>query len=187
MFAKLGFKHALVPIVDDMKEILIRFGKTIDGEFYGYTTYKVCDKTAEQLLSFIPEEYRDGFEPSLIEINVPDLPPHIDNLILASINFYTDADGGLTTFYTVKPGVYPRIEQLPNQTDGGVFVEEDLDVYSTYTAEAGDAYVLAIKQIHSVKGEKGKVRRAYCLKSYKYTYFQVLGMLTNYGLEFPHG
>jgi hypothetical protein len=186
MFAKLGSKHALVPIVDDMKDILIRFGKTIDGEFYGYTTYKVCDDTAKQLLSFIPEEYHKGFEPCLIEINVPDLPPHVDNKILASINFYTDADEAVTTFYTTKPGQAIRVERLPNQTDGGIFVEEDLNEYASFTAQAGDAYILAIKQVHGVKGNN-QMRRAYCLKSYDYTYFQILSMLNNYGLEFPHG
>ena len=187
MFAKLGFKHALVPNVDDMKKILIRFGKTIDGEFYGYTTYKVCDESAKQLLSFIPEEHRSGFEPCFIEINVPELPPHIDNKILASINFYTDADEAVTTFYTVKPGQAIEVERLPNQTDGGIFVIEDLDEYASFTAQAGDAYVLAIKQVHGVKGNKDKMRRAYCLKSYDYTYFQILSMIKNYGLEFPHG
>ena len=177
MFQKLNAKHKFHPIPEDMQHILVRFGKEIDGEFFGYTTYRVCEETAKKLLAYVPKKYRAGFEPCLIEINVADLPPHIDNLIHASINFYTDADQGVTTFYKVKPNQAIRIEKLPNQTDGGLFVEEDLDGYAEFTAEPGDIYALAIKQIHGVKGEQGKLRRAYCLKSYEYTYAQILEML----------
>jgi len=154
--------------------VIIRFGKTIDGAFYGYTTYAVSPETGERLLEFVPEKYRHGFEPSLIEVNVPNLPPHVDNEILSVLNFYVSTAGGETVFYS-KPDHDVFVEKLPNQTDGAVYRAEDLMVSDSFVAKPGDVYALDIKQIHGVVNCSG-LRRAYCLKSYVYNFQDVVRM-----------
>ena len=175
MFQLLTQKHNLQ--TDNEKEIIIQFGKTVNDKFYGYTTYKVNEDTGNKLLELIPENYRDAFEPSLISINIEDVVPHIDNEIKSAINFYIDTAEGVTSFHKIKAGVYPMIEKLPNQTDGSLFREEDLDTVTSFKAEYGDIYILDIKHIHSVKCRPNAIRTAYCLKSYIYNYNEVLDIL----------
>ena len=175
MYKVLTQKHNLQ--TKNENEIVIQFGKEVNGKFYGYTTYKVDEEVGNKLLELIPEKYRDAFEPSLISMNIEDVVPHVDNEIKASINFYIDTADGVTRFHRIKPGVYPIIEQLPNQTDGALFKEEDLDVVDSFKAEYGDIYVLDIKQIHSVKCKPNALRTAYCLKTYKYSFDEVLDIL----------
>ena len=175
MFKLLPQKHNLQ--TKNENQIIIQFGKEIEGKFYGYTTYKIAEETGNKLLEIIPEKYRDAFEPSLISINIEDVVPHIDNEIKTAINFYINTADGVTRFHKVKAGVYPIIEKLPNQTDGALFREEDLDIVNSFKAEYGDIYVLDIKQIHSVKCIPNAMRTAYCLKSYIYNYNEVLDIL----------
>ena len=175
MFKVLIQKHNLQ--AKNENEIVIQFGKEVNGKFYGYTTYKVDEETGNKLLELIPEEYRDAFEPSLISMNVEDVVPHIDNEIKTAINFYMDTADGVTRFHKIKAGIHPTIEKLPNQTDGALFREEDLDIIDSFKAEYGDIYVLDIKQIHSVKCRPNETRTAYCLKTYKYSFNEVINIL----------
>lgn len=173
MFKKLG-THTFQ--TEGESDIVVRFGKEVDGVFLGYTTYSVSSERALELLSYVPEEYRGGFEASLIEINVPDLPPHIDNAIKSAINFYVDTGDGWTIFYN-KPDHDVFVEKLQNQTDGCVYREEDLIKAGGFCASRGDIYALDIKQIHGVIGCKG-LRRAYCLKSYVYSFEDLMSWTT---------
>jgi hypothetical protein len=155
-------------------EILVRYGGTVGGKFYGYTTYNVDSKTGDKLLKIIPKVYRKDFEPSLISINIENVIPHTDTKIKAVINFYVDTADGITSFHKIKDGIAPYIEKLPNQTDGALYQEKDLDVIGRFKADYGDIYVLDVKQIHSVKCKPNAVRTAYCLKSYIHSYDDVL-------------
>jgi len=175
MFKLLPQKHNLQ--TNNENQIIIQFGKEIEDKFYGYTTYKIDKEIGNKLLEIIPEKYRNAFEPSLVSINIEDVVPHIDNEIKAVINFYVDTADGVTRFHKVKAGVHPIIEKLPNQTDGALFREEDLDIVNSFKAGYGDIYVLDIKQIHSVKCKPNAIRTAYCLKSYIYSYDEVLDIL----------
>jgi hypothetical protein len=175
MFKLLPQKHNLQ--TKNENQIIIQFGKEIEGKFYGYTTYKIDADTGNKLLEIIPKKYRNAFEPSLISMNIEDVVPHIDNEIKAVINFYVDTADGITRFHKIKPGVYPNIEKLSNQTDGALFKEEDLEVVDSFKAEQGDIYVLDIKQIHSVKCTPNATRNAYCLKTYKYSFNEVVNIL----------
>ena len=172
MFELLPYKHTLH--TKNESEILVRYGGTIGGRFYGYTTYKIDKQTSDKLLEIIPKVYRKDFEPALISINIENVIPHTDTKIKAVINFYVDTAEGVTSFHKVKEGVIPYIEKLPNQTDGALYQEKDLDVIGKFKAAYGDIYVLDVKQIHSVKCKPNAIRTAYCLKSYIHNYDDVL-------------
>ena len=88
MFEPLPNKHTLQ--TKNENEILVRYGGTIGGQFYGYTTYKIDIKTSNTLLKIIPKKYRQDFEPALISINIENVIPHTDTSIKAVINFYGD-------------------------------------------------------------------------------------------------
>jgi hypothetical protein len=175
VFQILTQKHKLQ--TKNENKIIVQFGKTVGNKFYGYTTYKINEKTSNKLLEIIPKKYRKDFEPSLISINIENVVPHIDNEIKASINFYIDTADGVTSFHKVKDGIAPYIEKLPNQTDGALYQERDLDIIGKFKANYGDIYVLDVKQIHSVKCKPNAIRTAYCLKSYTYSYNDVLNIV----------
>ena len=172
MFQILTQKHTLQ--TKNENEILVRYGGTIGGKFYGYTTYKIDVKTSNTLLKIIPKKYRKDFEPALISINIENVIPHTDTNIKAVINFYVDTAEGITSFHKIKDGIDPYIEKLPNQTDGALYQEKDLDVIGRFKADYGDIYVLDVKQIHSVKCKPNAIRTAYCLKSYTHSYDDVI-------------
>jgi len=175
MFELLIQKHNLQ--TKNENKVLVRYGRTIGNKFYGYTTYEIDDKTGDKLLEIIPKKYRKDFEPSLISINIENVIPHTDTKIKAAINFYIDTADGVTSFHKIKDGIVPYIEKLPNQTDGALYQERDLDVTGRFKANYGDIYVLDVKQIHSVKCKSNAIRTAYCLKSYIYSYDEVLDIL----------
>ena len=172
MFQILTQKHNLQ--TKNENEILVRYGGTVGGKFYGYTTYNVDSKTGDKLLKIIPKVYRKDFEPALISINIENVIPHTDTNIKAVINFYVDTAEGITSFHKIKDGIAPYIEKLPNQTDGALYQEKDLDVIGRFKADYGDIYVLDVKQIHSVKCKPNAIRTAYCLKSYIHSYDDVI-------------
>ena len=159
-------------------KICDQYGWTTDNKFYGYSSYFVDEDISNKLLAIIPEKYKNDFDPILISVNVVDLPPHIDNHIKASINFYIDTAEGTTRFHKIKDGIVPDIKKLPNQTDGAIYREEDLDIISFFKAEYGDIYVLDIKQIHSVKCKPNLIRTAYSLTTAKYSFEEVVNILT---------
>lgn len=175
MFKILTQKHNLQTMNEN--QILVQYGGTVGGKFYGYTTYKIDDKTSNKLLKILPKKYRKDFEPTLISINIANVIPHIDTKIKAVINFYVDTADGITSFHKVKEGITPYIEKLPNQTDGALYQERDLDTIGKFKANYGDIYVLDVKQIHSVKCKPDAIRTAYSLKSYTYNYEEVLNIL----------
>jgi hypothetical protein len=172
VFQILTQKHTLQ--TKNENEILVRYGGTVGGKFYGYTTYKIDVKTSNTLLKIIPKKYRKDFEPALISINIENVIPHTDTGIKATINFYVDTAEGITSFHKIKDGIAPYIEKLPNQTDGALYQEKDLDVIGRFKADYGDIYVLDVKQIHSVKCKPNAIRTAYCLKSYTHSYDDVI-------------
>jgi hypothetical protein len=172
VFQILTQKHNLQ--TKNENEILVRYGGTVGGKFYGYTTYNVDSKTGDKLLKIIPKVYRKDFEPALISINIENVIPHTDTNIKAVINFYVDTAEGITSFHKIKDGIAPYIEKLPNQTDGALYQEKDLDVIGRFKADYGDIYVLDVKQIHSVKCKPNAIRTAYCLKSYTHSYDDVI-------------
>jgi hypothetical protein len=175
MFKLLTQKHNLQTMNEN--EILVRYGGTIGGQFYGYTTYKTDNKTGNKLLEILPKAYRKDFEPALISINIANVIPHTDTKIKAVINFYMDTADGITNFHKIKKGITPYIEKLPNQTDGALYQERDLDIIGSFKANYGDIYVLDVKQIHSVKCKPDGIRTAYCLKSYTHNYDEVVNIL----------
>jgi hypothetical protein len=159
-------------------KICDQYGWTEGNKFYGYSSYFIDEDISNKLLDILPEKYKNDFASVLIRVNMVELPPHIDNHIKTTINFYMDTAEGTTRFHKIKDGIVPDIKKLPNQTDGAIYRKEDLDVISSFKAEYGDIYVLDVKQIHSVKCKPNLVRTAYSLTTAKYSFDEVVNILT---------
>ena len=152
----------------------MRYGETVNGEFKGIE-YLLIDTVAEELWQVIPEDQRDNFFMTMMQVNTA-IPPHTDSGIQSTINFYIRTDNCLTQFYRVKTDS-PRIKQVDNQTDGHIFDLEDLEPTESFIAEPGTAWLLDITKPHAVipLGEFSE-RQAIVLSS-KLPYSQVAALL----------
>jgi len=167
MFAKLNIKHNL-PVPKRGKE-LYKFGKIMDGKFCGIAYYDLDAKTANTVMQMFPEELRHHFQVTLMHINVPFVPPHIDNEIKVVMNCYVKTADATTKFYELATS-NPNIEKLPNQTDGMLLDEKDLREVGRFTAESGETWVLDVKKPHSVTCGNTEERIAYCMMSADLSY-----------------
>lgn len=174
-YIKLITKHSLKPPYTT-DGILARYGEYEGDIFYGYTSYKVTDEVSEALISIIPNKYRGDFYSTLLQINIP-LPPHIDNGIHTSINFYVETANGITNVYKKDPNKSPVMTKLPNQTDGCLYRKEDLLLCDSFKANEGDVYVLDVKEIHSVDIPSNSTRWLYSLQTAKHSFNDVVAML----------
>ena len=96
---------------------------------------------------YIPEEFRKLFGLNVMRIT-DQVPPHTDSRILTCINFYIKTQDAVTTFY--EPVDEVSRFQIPNQTDGYVFKQDNLSKVAQFCAQPGDAFVLNVAKIHSV-------------------------------------
>lgn len=167
MFAKLNVHHDL-PVPRHGKEIY-KFGKMIHGKFCGIAYYDLDARTSDRVLSMFPQELRHHFQVTLMHINIPFVPPHIDNEIKVVLNCYVKTAAATTKFYEMANNA-PSIEKLPNQTDGMLLDEKDLREIGSFTAESGDTWVLDVKRPHSVTCGNSEERIAYCIMSSDLSY-----------------
>lgn len=163
MFTKLNFNHTLTAVKPGKE--LFKFGKTFEGKFHGIAYYDVDANTNKQLLYTLPEPLRKYFKTTLMIINIPEVPPHIDNEIKLVINYYIKTARATTTFYNIATSK-PNIEKLPNQTDGAILDPNDLTPIGNFTANAGEVWALDVKRPHSVSCSKTEDRIAYCVQTY---------------------
>lgn len=170
MFTKLPYKHNLKR--QPYGSLMYRFGKELDGSFKGISYYRPYDDVASALLAKIPSKYWSDFIPTVMVINYQEIPPHIDNGILTTINFYVDTADAVTSFY--KETNRTTTSKLPNQTDGSLYDVETLEYVSSFKAEANDVYVLDVKQIHSVSCSQATERFVYCLQTSFIPYDEVI-------------
>jgi len=181
MFTKLNINHSFS--IQEERELKYQFGKVIDGVWYGNSYYAAEPKIESELKNKIPEKYRDLFEVTLMIITSPYIPPHIDNNIKLSVNFYMETGDAVTYFHKIKDNVIPNIEILPEQTTTGkLFSPNDLEIVGQFKANKGDVYILGVSEIHSVQSDTGSYREAYCLQSHVFTYEQMLDILAEGGI-----
>jgi hypothetical protein len=135
-------------------------------------TYYDAQLAGDGVLRTIPERYRKDFCLSLLKIT-GSVPPHTDSEVKTSINFYVEPGNYRTTFYTPEPKAVKR--QIENQTNGYIFQQHELANRGSFTARAGDAYLLGVDRVHDVQGS-GE-RTAICLATDKYDFYEVLHML----------
>lgn len=156
-----------------------RFGKTIDGRFYGISYFVVDGEVEAALLGILPEALRPLFLCSYMVVNYQDVPPHIDNGIQISLNYYVVTAEATTTFYRFRQH-RPLVEQLENNDPGsasGLYRRQDLDAAGSFRAKAHELWALDVTQPHDVVSEGGRGdREAYCLQSSAVSFEQLLGL-----------
>jgi hypothetical protein len=109
-----------------------------------------------------------------------EVTPHTDSEIKTTINFYIEPGYYMTKFFDVKEGA--TISQIENQTNGFLFDKKDLIHKGTFIANAGEAWLLDVTQVHSVEPYKEVTRRtAICLATDKHGYDAVAQMLFETG------
>ena len=145
--------------------MLYQFGKTIKDKWVGIRYYKANTDIEQKLKSLVPEKYRHLFQVNYMVINSQYIPPHIDDKISTTVNFYVNTADAVTTFYR-KKDVQLVSERLPEQTNGRLYNVDDLHVVSEFTAKSSEVYLLDVQQLHSVSCNKQENRTAYCLQSY---------------------
>jgi len=115
----------------------------------GRISYKhVTTPEKDKLYSIISEPFRNLF--GLTVMNITDqVPPHTDTGIKTAINFYIKTENARTIFY--KENTRSEKFQIPNQTNGYVFKDDNLTEADSFVALPGEAFVLNVSKIHSVK------------------------------------
>lgn len=172
MFRKLNITHDLT--FKPGYQLLYRFGEEVAGEFQGISYFTVDRSTQAKLIKFLPEAIQNEFDASLMVINRPEIPAHVDNEILVTINFYVHTADAVTRFHEFKPGMEPEIRKLDNQSDGAMYVPECLNIVGEFEACAGETWILNVKRPHSVSCGTTDPRIAYCLQSTTLTYEDVI-------------
>ena len=142
----------------------------------GVITYYDAELLEGSIYDTIPKEYRGDFYLSVTKITDA-LPPHTDSQIKTAINFYIEPADYVTTFYTPEPKAVKR--QVENQTNGYIFQEHELANRGSFKAKPGDAYLLGVDRVHSVKGSGN--RTLLCLSTDKHDFYEVLNMLVETG------
>jgi len=163
MFKRMPCKHNLD--FEPGGELLYRFGEDTPSGWVGISYFSVSKATAAKILRFIPATIRRYMLASVMVINRPEIPAHIDNEIKLSINFYIETAGATTYYHKIKDGTEASTIRLHNQTNGKILLPECLDTVGEFTAESGDTWALDVTQPHSVRCKNGSSRAAYCLQS----------------------
>lgn len=170
MFKQLNIRHNLP--LNPAGDLLYRFGEEVAGEFQGICYLSVDAATQNRLREFLPAEIRNEFLASLMVINRPEIPAHTDNEILVTINFYVQTAEAVTRFHEFKSE--PAIIKLDNQSDGAIYEPQCLNTVAEFKAQAGETWILDVKQPHSVSCRTTEPRIAYCLQSTALTYEDVI-------------
>ena len=111
------------------------------------------------------------------------LLPHYDNGQDSCINIYMRPSGYTTSFWIPKDNARRRKGKKYNADTGSYdevelgYMYEDLILVDSFTAQAGDAYVLNIKEVHSVDGTIPKLPRAFIQLQWNLTMDELLEKL----------
>jgi hypothetical protein len=157
--------------------LLNRYGVMINDHFIGVSYFKVDPKLKRELLqTFFHSEYRKYFVPSLMVINNPIIPPHIDNDLNIVINYYIQPNDATTYFWKINEEKNNITSyQVMNQQDGKLFQQEELDLLGKFKADKNDLWLLDVSKIHSVEmPSKQENRIAFCFQSNTLSFSDVI-------------
>lgn len=175
----------------------MNYDSMIDGEFRGLSYAYIGGPATELMSNLIPERYRNFFYFSSMTAN-DEIPPHTDNEIVTTINFYIDPQNCITQFYKFRsknPTKYPTPSPMHQNSPallhdihkhflqgGHRFDKSDLDETSSFVAQPNEVYVLDVTQPHGVKplGEF-KLRTSVTLATEIYDFDHVCKMLQETG------
>jgi hypothetical protein len=177
MFRKLK-NHLMVDQYAKIQEQM-SYGKIINNEFKGIKYFIVNTPSYADVYNFIPAEYRKDFYLSLMLVN-DHVPPHTDSGINSTINFYIKTENCQTQFYKFK-STDPAKVQVDNQTDGYIFDIDDLEATESFTAQAGEVWVLDVTQPHGVVSPGTITERVAIALSTKLKFDQVCDILESTG------
>lgn len=157
MFKKIG-THNFTLTVNDYGKLKDSYTKEIDGVARGSFYYELLNNDIrKQLVEMVGSGSElNPYDISIMVLDYPHIPPHIDNQTITTVNFYIDTAGATTTFYE---DINTDGEKLANHTTGALFDKSNLTETSSFVAEPGDVYVLDIRKIHSVDFADENVKR----------------------------
>ena len=140
------------PTEGDTEYIKYGLGEGEDFEGIKYTDFNVPEEAVAHFWNLIPENRRSEFEISLMTIN-RDILPHTDSDSKTAINWYLKTGAYVTSFCQAKEG--SESFQLFTQTDGVIYMFEDVEMEKSFTAEDNDLYVLDVTKLHCVHSGEG--------------------------------
>ena len=153
---------------------------TSDGVIFmrypGITYYTISDKTEQEILSVVPEQFRGYFNALSMVITNEYVNIHTDSFINVSINFYVKTCDAVTKFYNIIDST-GHLRKIPEQTDGRVFAPHQVKEHSSFCAKPHEGWILNVKQPHSVHCTFGSERTAFVLQSAELTYEQVKSII----------
>ena len=141
--------------------------------------YSEINSSNNHFLDILPFNYKEHFKLQFLEINIPYVPPHIDNDVITSINFYINAKNYKTSFYKIKNNS-PKTTRLVNQTNGCFFNQEHIKYQDSFIANDNDIYILDVTKIHDVRKidfETNNVRTALVISSSTISFEETLDIL----------
>jgi hypothetical protein len=151
MFAKLNLHFSEVCI------------NRIKGDFYEnhHDKFVMYDpKDLDYINNFIQDKVKFNILPSKIgyfEICGPGSPPHTDGYVGCSLNFILDAADCVTLFWKIRNKNYKLVDNFKITNEPGKqttetkgYKYEDLEFVSMFKAETGEAWLLDVREIHSV-------------------------------------
>lgn len=164
----------------------MNYGYMVDGKFEGLWYALIGGPATELMKTVIPVRYRKNFYCSSMKANT-EIPPHTDNEIRTTINFYIDPQNCVTQFYKFKSENTPKYT-IPSQMykyvlrGGHRFEKSDLEETVSFVAQPNEVYVLDVMQPHGVRplGEF-KQRTSVALFTPMYDYDLVCKMLAETG------
>ena len=119
---------------------IVSHGKNVNEEFMGVNYIGIATSDAAEIFSVIPERFRPDFHLVLMNIN-SFIPPHIDNSITSTINFYIKPDECKTQFYEFKGDVKSKTN---------VYSLDELEAAESFFADDYSAYLLDVTKPHAV-------------------------------------
>lgn len=158
MYAKRYRSVLIEDLPLDMSNKSHEYGIAVNGKFMGLRYYFVDKETVKKLLdTLVPKEFHENFEVFLMVINSKYVLPHSDNDISVVINYYVKTAEATTVFWKLRDET--AVKDVP------IYTEHELIPIESFKAEPSEAWVLDIKQIHSVVCPEDTLRMAYCLQS----------------------
>jgi hypothetical protein len=138
---------------------------------------KIDGFIVQEMLNLIPDEFKDKFEVSVMEITKT-LVPHIDSYIICSVNYYFNVDDERTVFYRVLENKQGFPIKHVRET-GRLFHFSDVEEIDSFIAKSGEVWVLDVSKPHNLISSSKELinRRAIVLQTPHFTYEQVLEMI----------
>jgi hypothetical protein len=146
----------------DLPESLIEevpyvfYGRDAPSGFVGLRYFRLKDTTEqiEATKEAVLGPLITDFTMSVLKINVPIVPPHIDSFIRTSVNLYISTSGQQTIFYDPLPEKAGRGAQRGFQVEGQgrTYTFADVQQVGSFTARDNEVWALDVSKIHSVVG-----------------------------------